>query len=743
MASPSSRSSSSQSKRVQIDDFLWGLELGVGAFARVVHAIHKESGREYAVKVMEKSWIRKNNKVQAVLIERDVAARVHHPLLTKLAFTWQDNDCLFMAFDLARCGDCRAAWQALRAAEADGSVTAEQRAETVRLHLAQIIAALEYLHTELRVAHRDIKSDNVLCSESGYIKLADFGTALQEDADEGSGASAFVGTADYVSPEVLVDAGSHAPADLWAVGCMVWEAFAGAAPFSGGTEFLTFQNITSYSRQVLKALQADDAAAGAADEPSPRPSAQQPAGSAAGAQGADDSDDDADSNVLQARALSVPLVYRRPTAAEAQAAGLSMPDHMPAAAVDLALALLHPHPMSRLGAGSDTSAAAAAWQEQLPAGTSVPGYSELKAHPYFAGIDWAGLCSSAATAQKYLHATQSAHQEGRELGPAPDLAVKAPWHPAARELPPPMDTTHLSWESVGEVLALKAQGRQTEATNLLASLKESYVDDTMQAADEAAAAITPSSAVRAVLATPVPLHGPSFNLHALQRSLQAALSAVPSPRPDRLTPAASSGTPSPAADPASRSASRVSRASTASAALPGGAVPLPLPVLPDTTWADMWWAPLLAKYLGRSAAPAVPSGTPSGTVLPQVPQLGSEPSVGVVYWGPVGKKRGMVGRTLQRDLVITNAPSMVYFDAGRQILKGEIPWDARMEVRLLDARWFALKVPSIMLSYRVEAVDDDGHGIAAMWVRVLHDMLQLASSPVALEELADAFASSS
>lgn len=53
----------------------------------------------------------------------------------------------------------------------------------------------------------------------------------------------FVGTAEYVSPEVLLDKESGPPADLWALGCIIYQFFAGTPPFKSKTEYLTFEMI--------------------------------------------------------------------------------------------------------------------------------------------------------------------------------------------------------------------------------------------------------------------------------------------------------------------------------------------------------------------------------------------------------------------------------------------------------------------------------------------------------------------
>jgi serine/threonine protein kinase len=90
---------------------------------------------------------------------------------------------------------------------------------------------------------------DVLLSATGHVKLTDFGTSTINDDTSTSPRTSFVGTQDYVSPEVLSGEKRATKAcDLWALGCMVYQMLTGVSPFRAATEYLTFENIMGHCR---------------------------------------------------------------------------------------------------------------------------------------------------------------------------------------------------------------------------------------------------------------------------------------------------------------------------------------------------------------------------------------------------------------------------------------------------------------------------------------------------------------
>lgn len=126
-----------------------------------------------------------------------------------------------------------------------------------QFYAAELIQSLENMHKR-GIIHRDLKPENILLDEKMHTLIADFGSAklLKPTADdtvipsEGRNrTNSFVGTAQYVSPEILTGQITTKAADLWALGCIIYQMISGLPPFRAGTEYLIFQKIIKLDLQ--------------------------------------------------------------------------------------------------------------------------------------------------------------------------------------------------------------------------------------------------------------------------------------------------------------------------------------------------------------------------------------------------------------------------------------------------------------------------------------------------------------
>ncbi|KAJ2605588.1 3-phosphoinositide dependent protein kinase-1 [Coemansia sp. RSA 1722] len=216
-----------------VDDFAFGRTLGEGSYSTVVEATEKATGRVFAAKILDKRHIIKEKKIKYVNIERDILQALNHPFVVRLHYAFQDSQSLYFVIDLAANGELLS-WIRKLGGLAE---------ESARFYLAEIIVAVEYMHME-RTLHRDLKPENILLGSDMHILITDFGTAKMFSKDDTEQrANSFVGTAEYVSPELLTDKSADRNSDLWAVGCIAYQLLTGRPPFKGLNEYQTFQKI--------------------------------------------------------------------------------------------------------------------------------------------------------------------------------------------------------------------------------------------------------------------------------------------------------------------------------------------------------------------------------------------------------------------------------------------------------------------------------------------------------------------
>ncbi|RMJ24030.1 serine threonine protein kinase [Aspergillus sp. HF37] len=237
-----------------VRDFSFGSTLGEGSYSTVVLATDRQTLKEYAIKILDKRHIIKEKKVKYVNIEKDTLNRLtDHPGIVRLYYTFQDERSLYFVLDLCKGGELLAVLKRMSSFDE----------ECTRFYGAQILDTIDYMHKR-GVIHRDLKPENVLLDSHMYVKITDFGTAKilrgqrhpdlnssgmppldSADLPDEERASSFVGTAEYVSPELLNDKNACKASDLWAFGCIIYQLLAGRPPFKAGNEYQTFQKIVA------------------------------------------------------------------------------------------------------------------------------------------------------------------------------------------------------------------------------------------------------------------------------------------------------------------------------------------------------------------------------------------------------------------------------------------------------------------------------------------------------------------
>ncbi|XP_017564104.1 serine/threonine-protein kinase DCLK1b isoform X2 [Pygocentrus nattereri] len=200
-----------------------GRMIGDGNFAVVRECVERSTGREYALKIINKGKCR--GKEHMIQNEVSILRRVKHPNIVLLIEEMDTYNELYLVMELVKGGD-------LFDAITSTNKYTERDASGMLYNLA---SAIKYLHS-LNIVHRDIKPENLLVYEhqdgSKSLKLGDFGLATVVDGP----LYTVCGTPTYVAPEIIAESGYGLKVDIWAAGVITYILLCGFPPFRGSTE---------------------------------------------------------------------------------------------------------------------------------------------------------------------------------------------------------------------------------------------------------------------------------------------------------------------------------------------------------------------------------------------------------------------------------------------------------------------------------------------------------------------------
>ena len=204
----------------RLADFELRAVLGVGAFGKVYLAKHRLNKNVCAIKSLSKGQLLEARLHKHVLQERDVMRDVADSRHTvRLLGTFQDSTKLYVCTEVIMGGELFN-----RLARVGGAVTEKDAA----FYAACVVLGLQYMQRKHYV-YRDLKPENLLVDESGYVKIADFGFAKR--LPPGERAFTLCGTPEYMAPELFKQTGHDKGVDWWALGVLAYEMVLGSPPF--------------------------------------------------------------------------------------------------------------------------------------------------------------------------------------------------------------------------------------------------------------------------------------------------------------------------------------------------------------------------------------------------------------------------------------------------------------------------------------------------------------------------------
>eukprot|EP01104_Vermistella_antarctica_P016637 TRINITY_DN5705_c0_g1_i2.p1 TRINITY_DN5705_c0_g1~~TRINITY_DN5705_c0_g1_i2.p1 ORF type:complete len:1123 (+),score=240.42 TRINITY_DN5705_c0_g1_i2:65-3433(+) len=371
-------------------DFVFGRVLGEGSYSRVWHCkrISRDTSQryweDYAMKIMNVELLKQQNYEVNARMEVKLLTRVldGHPNIIDVLGHFEDRERLCILLEYASRGDV------FHLLDRYGTTDVLW----TRFMIAEVTSALLHIHAK-GYAYLDLKPENLLLNEDGHVKVTDFATARRVDGgadddeddlsdavvkmevdgakdgpgrdgvdneqegglvaestaeisphdggadDGGDGASGeqLHGTAEYLSPELIDGCPATRAADLWALGCLLFQCLAGRTPFWAETVAELYEQIRRHGKEKEKVKEGSSPYSGSS---------------------------------------------------------ITFPKSFPAEAKDLVLRLMHPDPLQRLGMRRLDSGGGDGNGVPDYANDVAHGYKELTEHAFFDGLDFSGLATS-------------------------------------------------------------------------------------------------------------------------------------------------------------------------------------------------------------------------------------------------------------------------------------------------------------------------------------------------------------
>jgi serum/glucocorticoid-regulated kinase 2 len=234
-------------KQVSLEDFQIMKVIGRGSYGKVCLVQYKKTKELYAMKSLKKDVLLDQDQVESTLVEKKILEKLDYPFLVGMVFCFQTEERIYFIMPFVRGGEL---FQHLRNCRFFPE-------EKVKFYSAIIGLSLEYLHTH-GIVYRDIKPENILIDEDGYLRLVDFGMAKVLQGDEK--ATSFCGTPEYLAPEIITGEGHNKSADWWSYGILMYEMFFGIPPFFCDNQEKMYQLITRAELRFPKKINISDTA---------------------------------------------------------------------------------------------------------------------------------------------------------------------------------------------------------------------------------------------------------------------------------------------------------------------------------------------------------------------------------------------------------------------------------------------------------------------------------------------------
>ena len=218
-------------EKVGPSNFICLALLGQGSFGEVYLVQEKNTFNYYAMKVLDKKRIEKQNIFKYAMTERNVLSIINFPFIVKLNYAFQTKEKLFLLLDYCPGGDLSKQLQ----------IQTRFGEEKAKFYICEIALALGELHKK-DIIFRDLKPDNIVIDKEGHAMLTDFGLS-REGVNEKHIAKSFCGSIAYLAPEMLSRKGHGKAVDWYLLGVCFYEMLVGIPPYFSNNQEQIFKNI--------------------------------------------------------------------------------------------------------------------------------------------------------------------------------------------------------------------------------------------------------------------------------------------------------------------------------------------------------------------------------------------------------------------------------------------------------------------------------------------------------------------
>ena len=228
------------SPKSSLDDYIIGKQIGQGAYAVVRVGLNKTNNRKVALKIYKKYKLIDPNRRKSVKREIKLMEKMTNPHIIRLYEVIDTQKYVILVMEYVNGGSLHSYLK-----QHAGRRLPEAEAKRV---FKQVVEGIRYCHNR-SITHRDIKLENLLLDEDKNIKVIDFGFSTCIPIDKK--VKIFCGTPSYMAPEIVQKTEyCGPPADIWALGVLLFIILCGSFPYRGATDQELYTKISNSDYKI-------------------------------------------------------------------------------------------------------------------------------------------------------------------------------------------------------------------------------------------------------------------------------------------------------------------------------------------------------------------------------------------------------------------------------------------------------------------------------------------------------------